>query len=203
MSSVVWILGGGGHAKVAIATLLSAGASIAGVFDDDPAKKGRSLLDFTIAGVTPPRDWWQEEPRTAFIAIGNNEIRRKVSALKADWAVARHETAIVHPSVMIGAGTLVCAGVTIQPDVRIGRHAIVNTACSIDHDNVVGDFAHIGPGATLAGEVTVGEGAFVGAGATVTPGITVGDGATVGAGAVVIRDVAPGATVAGVPAREI
>ena len=37
--------------------------------------------------------------------------------------------------------------------------------------------------------------------ARVLPGLTIGAGAIVGAGAVVIADVAPGATVVGVPAR--
>ena len=47
----------------------------------------------------------------------------------------------------------------------------------------------------------IGEEAFVGAGAVLLPRITVGAGATVAAGAVVTRDVEPGATVLGVPAR--
>ena len=47
----------------------------------------------------------------------------------------------------------------------------------------------------------VGRGASIGSGATIMCGLTIGEGALVGAGAVVTRDVAPGTTVAGVPAR--
>jgi acetyltransferase-like isoleucine patch superfamily enzyme len=47
----------------------------------------------------------------------------------------------------------------------------------------------------------VGRGASIGSGATVLCGVTIGERALVGAGAVVTRDVPPGATVAGIPAR--
>jgi acetyltransferase-like isoleucine patch superfamily enzyme len=57
------------------------------------------------------------------------------------------------------------------------------------------------PSANLSGNVTVEDGAFIGSGATILQGLTIGKGATVGAGAVVTRDVAPGLTVVGVPAR--
>jgi acetyltransferase-like isoleucine patch superfamily enzyme len=45
------------------------------------------------------------------------------------------------------------------------------------------------------------RGASLGSGAVVLGGLTIGAGALVGAGAVVTRDVAPGETVAGSPAR--
>lgn len=50
---------------------------------------------------------------------------------------------------------------------------------------------------------TIGNDVKIFTGATVFGGITVGDGATIGAGAVVSRDVPPGCTVAGNPARII
>jgi acetyltransferase-like isoleucine patch superfamily enzyme len=49
----------------------------------------------------------------------------------------------------------------------------------------------------------VGEAALVGSGAVVLQGLCIGAGAIVGAGAVVTRDVEPGATVAGNPARAL
>ncbi|MGH9203138.1 MAG: N-acetyltransferase, partial [Vicinamibacterales bacterium] len=45
------------------------------------------------------------------------------------------------------------------------------------------------------------RGASIGSGAAILCGLTIGEGALIGAGAVVTSDVAPGATVAGVPAR--
>ena len=63
-------------------------------------------------------------------------------------------------------------------------------------------FSTVGPGANLAGNVVVGKGTVIGMGANVLEGREIGEGAIVGAGAVVTRDVAPGAKVMGVPARE-
>ena len=49
--------------------------------------------------------------------------------------------------------------------------------------------------------VRIGSDVWIGGGAILLPGITVGDGGVIGAGSVVTRDVPPGATVAGCPAR--
>ncbi|MCU4925192.1 acyltransferase [Halobacteria archaeon AArc-dxtr1] len=51
------------------------------------------------------------------------------------------------------------------------------------------------------GEVVVGERAMIGAGAIVLPGVEIGADASVAANSLVTRDVPPGETVAGVPAR--
>jgi acetyltransferase EpsM len=72
---------------------------------------------------------------------------------------------------------------------------------TVGHDCVLHDYVTVFLGVNIAGNVTLHEGVTVGGGATVLPGVTVGAGATIGAGAVVVRDVPPGVTVKGVPAR--
>lgn len=52
-------------------------------------------------------------------------------------------------------------------------------------------------------DITVGPGAFLGANCTVIGPCKIGPDAVVAAGAVVVSDVAPGALVAGVPARHV
>jgi sugar O-acyltransferase (sialic acid O-acetyltransferase NeuD family) len=199
----IWLIGAGGHAKVVIATLESAGLAIAGVFDGNPAKVGTSILGRRVNQM-PERTWWAASQRLALLAIGANEQRAALAPLlPTRWSTAVHPTAIVHPTVTIGPGTLVCAGVIIQPDVRIGAHAIVNTGAIVEHDCQVGDYCHLAPRSCCAGAVTIGNGVFLGAGAVVIPEQKIGDGSIVGAGAVVIRPIPPHTVVAGVPARRL
>lgn len=103
----------------------------------------------------------------------------------------------------------------------IGDDAFIGVGCILDcHGEVlVGDAVQIAPGAIILTHDTSGNvychsaikgertqimaGAYVGSGAIVLPGRTVGCNAIVGAGAVVTKDVGPGETVVGVPARLI
>lgn len=56
-------------------------------------------------------------------------------------------------------------------------------------------------GLEFSQEVRIGRNVWIGSAAIVLPGVTIGDDAIIGAGSIVTRDVAPGATVAGNPAR--
>lgn len=144
---------------------------------------------------------------TLCVAIGANSDRQRVSKNVTEsgytltHAISRF--AMLSTSATCGEGVQLLAGSVVNPATRIGAGTIVNTNASIDHDCDVGEFVHVAPGVTLGGGVTIGDLAFVGIGATVLPGIRIGAGAMVGAGAVVLADVAPGATVAGVPARPL
>lgn len=196
------IIGAGGHAKVVADAALAAGWTVAGLLDRD----GSGILGLAVLGGDARLDDPAFVAAHCFVAaIGAQAARRRLSlrvlAAGGDLAVVVHPSAIVAPSAIIGAGSVVLAGAVVNPDARIGRFAIVNVCASVDHDNVLGDNVQVGPGARLTGNVSVGEDALIGAGAVVLPGVSIGAGAIVGAGAVVTRAVDAGATVMGNPAR--
>ncbi|MEN3334560.1 MAG: hypothetical protein V7641_3925 [Blastocatellia bacterium] len=200
----VVVLGAGGHAKVVIATLQAAGFTVAAVFDDDETKRGSALLSVTVKGTLD--ELASSNYRHAIMAVGNNATRMQLTERlqnqlqNVEWITVVHPQTCVHPSVQLGAGTVVFAGAVVQPDAVIGAHAIINTGATIDHDCFIGDFAHIAPGAHLAGDVRIARGAFIGIGAAVIPGRQVGEWAMVGAGATVISDIPARVTAVGVPA---
>ena len=91
-------------------------------------------------------------------------------------------------------------GITLGERVGVGPGAKILTST---HELPVDPGVPIMDGALRLAPVRVDDGADLGVGAILLPGVTVGRGAQIGAGAVVTRDVAPGAIVAGVPARVI
>jgi acetyltransferase-like isoleucine patch superfamily enzyme len=73
----------------------------------------------------------------------------------------------------------------------------------VSHHVEVGDYAQLSPGCRLGGRSRIGRRSFLGLGVTIVSGCSVGNDTMVWAGAVVAADVAEGAIVAGVPARQI
>lgn len=148
-------------------------------------------------------------PGSCRLVVGYGDNRRKRELVQQLTALGYGFQAVVSPAayvsmgVTLGEGCIVNPGATILPDARIGAHAIVHSGAVIEHDNQIGDYANIGPGVHFGGYVVVEEAAWVFTGASVKPRVRIGREAVVGAGAVVIRDVPPGVTVAGCPARAL
>ncbi|CAH0998976.1 UDP-N-acetylbacillosamine N-acetyltransferase [Neolewinella maritima] len=205
MNRSVLLIGYSGHAFVVADVLRSAGRPIVGYCD----REQKIVNPFGLTFFGPEageRAAYQLRAADFFVAIGSNTIRRRVSEqlLAMGYTAA---PAAVHPSsqvsriATVGPGTLVGPGAVVNALTEIGQGAIINSAAVVEHECRIGDFAHIAPGAVLTGNVTVGAGAFIGARAVVLPGIKVGKGAIIGAGAVVLRDVFPGQTMYGNPAK--
>jgi sugar O-acyltransferase (sialic acid O-acetyltransferase NeuD family) len=196
----VFVIGAGGHAKVVIATLQAAGRIVDAALDDDSTHWNTFVLGVPVIGGTDrASDLRQME---SIIAIGDNQDRRELAGrLDLDWTFAVHPSAVIHPDVPLGPGSVIFAGSVVQPGAQIGAHVIINTSASVDHDCTIADFVHIAPGARVGGTVDVRDGAFLGTGAVVLPNLRVGAWSILGGGAVAVRDVEPRCVVVGVPAR--
>jgi serine O-acetyltransferase len=104
-------------------------------------------------------------------------------------------------------------GIEIHPGATIGRRVFIDHGMGIviGETAVVGDDCTLYHGVTLGGtswnkgkrHPTLGAGVVIGAGAKVLGPIEVGAGAKIGSNAVVVRDVPPGATAVGIPARVV
>lgn len=190
----VTLYGGGGHCKVVVEILRSQGVEVECIVDDNPrCDSYRGIPVVRTAQTSGP----------LIVTIGNCGIRRRIAESVAveSFFTAVHPNAIVAPGVVIGEGSVVCAGAIVQPDARIGRHCIVNTRSVVEHDVRLGDYVHVASGATVCGGVEIGEGSWIGAGSVVRQGIRIGKNCMIGAGSVVVKDIPDGVTAYGNPCR--
>ncbi len=103
--------------------------------------------------------------------------------------------------------------IEIHPGAEIGRRFFIDHGAGA----VIGETAEVGDDVTLYHGVTLGgttldpgkrhptleDGVIVGSGAQILGPITIGAGARIGANAVVLKDVSPGVTMVGIPARQV
>ena len=122
---------------------------------------------------------------------------------------------VILPGAKIGADCNICAHCFIENDVVVGDRVTVKCGVQLWDGLRIGNDVQIGPNVTFTNDkypkrgntdfnclqTWVEDGASIGGGATILPGVRIGARATVGAGAVVTKDVPPGATVVGNPAK--
>lgn len=180
---------------------------LVGFVDDTPEKAGQDFHGHRVLGsreIIPTLD-----PESTFFfnnVFGSMPARRQVAEVLKGFNCTL--ISLISPDVdtyfsWIGLDVAIEEKATMDVGVRIGDHGCVKRSASIGHETTAEEFVFIGPGATLCGRIAIGAGAYIGAGAVVRDGLVIGEDSTVGMGAVVVRDVPPGSTVLGNPARVV
>lgn len=140
------------------------------------------------------------------IAISNGGVRKILSRRHARLRTVRASTSRVSSEAKIGRGSVLAHHTIVEAGSNVGAGFQGNIYSYVAHECVIGDFVTFAPRVSCNGNVHIEDMVYVGAGAIIRNGtpdrpLIIGKGATVGMGAVVTRDVAPGATVIGNPAR--
>jgi sugar O-acyltransferase (sialic acid O-acetyltransferase NeuD family) len=180
---------------------------------------GFLVSDISLLRETDSRDevlgdfnWLDGSDRADALAFGIGTPRTKLNlAAELECRFSRLEwPPLIHPTVQFDRdsarferGVVLCAGSVGTVNLKFQEFSMVNLLCTIGHESVIGRGAVLNPTVNISGGVTIGEGVLIGTGAQVLQYVKVGENATVGAGAVVNKDVEPGATVVGIPAKQI
>jgi acetyltransferase-like isoleucine patch superfamily enzyme len=134
----------------------------------------------------------------AGVAAGNNLVT-------GHFALIRERT-------VLGNKVLIGTHAVVDGDARIGNEVSLQTGVYITRFTVIDEGVFFGPYAKTCNDdfrqvtdqlqgPTLEKGVRVGCNAVILPRVQVGIGAVIAAGAVVTKDIPPGVTVAGVPAR--
>lgn len=143
-------------------------------------------------------------------AIANSGVREKLAnKCAADGIRAlsvKADNTVILDEVEVGEGAILCHFTQLTSNIRIGKFFHANIASYVAHDCVIGDYVTFAPSVRCNGNIRIEDHAYIGTGAVIKQGtpekpLVIGKGAVVGMGAVVTKDVPPGATVIGNPAR--
>ena len=151
-----------------------------------------------------------DEEVAVAIGIGTPSARLKIG----NQLLKEHPNllfpSLIHPNVTydktsckIEPGTVICASCALTVNIQIKQFAYLNLCCTVGHETVIGPGCVLNPTVNVSGGVNIGAGVLVGTGAQILQYINVGENAIVGSGACVVKDVEPGITVVGIPAKPL
>ena len=153
-----------------------------------------------------------EGSKSVVLAIADSKIRQKLSHKCNDAGFSELKVqafnSVVMDNVILGDGAILSPFTTLTSNITIGKSFHANLYSYVAHDCEIGDYVTFAPSVKCNGNVIVEDFAYIGTGAVIKQGtpkrpLVIGKGAVVGMGAVVTKNVAPGVTVIGNPAKPL
>jgi len=195
----VIVLGIGGTGLLMAESVKRSGYEFIGFLDDTHRKP-----------VLGPLASWGEYEGTYFLSslYGAKKTPRYCGIIK-DLGIPRNRfVSVIDPSAVmmtadIGAGVYVGPGVVVEPEVVLGDLCSLLGSVYVAHHCRLGEYVCCANNVSIAGGVKIGSASYIGANASIREYLEVGERAIIGMGSVVVKNVPPGAMVAGNPARSI
>ncbi|HOM02481.1 MAG TPA: acetyltransferase [Acetivibrio sp.] len=211
MNKKILLIGGGGHCKSVLDSLLDLNEYDDIGIIDSMGNIGSTVLGIPILGSDKDLpSLYKAGYRHGFVtvgSVGNPALRIKLfntlcemgfiipNIVDASAKVSKHTQ--IGKGVFIGKQAIVNAGAVI------GNGAIINSGAIIEHDCEIGEFVHIAPGTVLCGGVKVGKHSHIGSNAAVKQQVCIGSNCLIGMGSVVTKDIGDNITAYGNPCREV
>jgi len=162
MKPKIIIIGAGGHGKVVVDTLLLENNFEILGFVDGAVPVGTIIFkNYKVIAKQNDIASLVEKAEYAIVAIGNNEIRNKITTELGNnfkLATVIHPAAVISSDVEIGGGTVVLANAIISTCTKIGDNAIINAGVVIDHDCIIGNNVHLSVGTVVGSNTTIESG---------------------------------------------
>jgi sugar O-acyltransferase (sialic acid O-acetyltransferase NeuD family) len=197
MNKKILLVGGGGHCKSVLDSLLELDCySTIGIIDKKQ-NIGQEILGVSIIGCDDDLpQLFSDGYNNAFVSvgsIGNPKLRiklfNKLCEIGFEIPNIVDPSAVLSSSIYIGNGVYVGKNAIINVGSIIHKGAIINNGAIIEHDCLIGDFAHIAPGTVLCGEVQVGKNTHIGANSVIKQRLKIGSDSIIGMGSVVLKDI--------------
>lgn len=165
----------GEHGKVVLeAALDNEKYNVLGYLDDN---KIDNILEQKILGNINDYLNYVNQNIKFHIAIGNNQIRRKLFLKigKNKLVTIIHKTASISKFSDIGLGNFIGAMVVINQGVKLGNNCIVNTGSIVEHGTEIGDNSHISYRSLIGSNCVLSEGTYIEMGETVKRNTRIGE----------------------------
>ena len=141
------------------------------------------------------------------VAIADSTTRERiVNSLPPETKYFTH----IHPSVqihgddvVIGEGSIICAGTIITCNVNIGKHTHLNLITTVGHDCEIGDYFTTAPGVQISGNEKIGKRVYFGTRSCIKQKLKVCDDVIIGMNSGVVKDITNPGTYIGTPAKKI
>lgn len=211
MNKKILLVGGGGHCKSVLDTLIETKQySEIGIIDKCE-NIGKHILGISIIGCDDDLSKFHKNGYNyAFVTIGSvgntkHRIRLFDFLEKIGFDIPNivDSTSVISENANMSRGIYVGKNAVINAGASIDKGAIINTSATIEHDCTVGSFSHISTGSVLCGEVHIGDNVHIGANSVIKQQVKIGANTIIGMGSVVLNDIAGFMIAYGNPCKEV